>query len=150
MTKGSVCKQNKMSNTNITTDNNNRVTLDISRHELPLIKTCITLTMASIVETKHKGRDSSSISLDSNTLEHLYNKLESLSAKLEKKKRKGEREEREEKEQNYNDDEQHEEYKFSTKIDKIKVGEGVEEEGMNMKMEDNGDEWRIVEIDESK
>jgi hypothetical protein len=107
-----------MSNT--TTDNNNRVALDISRHELSLIKTCIALTMSSIVETKHKGRDSSSISLDSNTLELLYNKLKSLSAKLEKKKRK---EEGEEEKQNSNDDEQHKEYKFSTKIDKIKVGE---------------------------
>ena len=57
-----------MSNTNITADNNNdRVTLDISRHELSLIKTYIALTIASIAETKRKGYDSSSRSLDSNT-----------------------------------------------------------------------------------
>ena len=58
------------------------ISVELSSQELSIIKTCLALTISSIIKTQEKTRDK--ISIDSEILEDLYKKLDNLQLKLSK------------------------------------------------------------------
>ena len=67
----------KPSNKLITT-----IPVELSSQELSIIKTCLALTISSIIKTQEKARDK--ISIDPKILEDLYKRLDDLQLKLSK------------------------------------------------------------------
>ena len=58
------------------------ISVELSSQELSIIKTCLALTISSIIKTQEKTRDK--ISIDPEILEDLYKKLDNLQLKLSK------------------------------------------------------------------
>jgi len=58
------------------------ISVELSLQELSIIKTCLALTISSIIKTQEKARDK--ISIDPKTLEDLYKRLDNLQLKLSK------------------------------------------------------------------
>jgi hypothetical protein len=58
------------------------VPVELSSQELSVLKTCLALTISSIIKTQEKARDK--ISIDPKILEDLYKRLDDLQLKLSK------------------------------------------------------------------
>jgi phage gp16-like protein len=58
------------------------IPVELSSQELSIIKTCLALTISSIIRTQEKARNK--ISIDPKTLEDLYKRLDNLQLKLSK------------------------------------------------------------------
>jgi hypothetical protein len=58
------------------------VPVELSSQELSVLKTCLALTISSILKTQEKARDK--ISIDPKILEDLYKRLDDLQLKLSK------------------------------------------------------------------
>ena len=58
------------------------VPVELSSQELSTLKTCLALTISSIIKTQEKARDK--ISIDPKILEDLYKRLDDLQLKLSK------------------------------------------------------------------
>ncbi|HKG86693.1 MAG TPA: hypothetical protein VKA95_00090 [Nitrososphaeraceae archaeon] len=82
--RGSVSKQNKMSNTNIIKGKaKSKSRIVLNTNDISLIKSSIALTIAAILEAEQRCKDKGSISLDLENLEGLYSVYDSLFSKLE-------------------------------------------------------------------
>ena len=58
------------------------ISVELNSQELSMIKTCLALTISSIIRTQEKVRDK--ISIDPKILEDLYKRLNNLQVKLSK------------------------------------------------------------------
>ena len=58
------------------------ISVELNSQELSMIKTCLALTISSIIRTQEKARDK--ISIDPKILEDLYKRLDDLQLKLSK------------------------------------------------------------------
>jgi hypothetical protein len=58
------------------------IPVELTPQELSIIKTCLALTISSIIKTQERARDK--ISIDPKILEDLYKRLDNLQLKLSK------------------------------------------------------------------